>query len=79
METGQFIKTTNHYTPLTKVHANKEHTIPVILNGDVSTKGTVKVINRNTSHKEASGNGKNKLKKKKIMIIGDSHARGCAR
>jgi hypothetical protein len=55
VKTGQFIKTTNCYTPLTKVLAIKEGTIPMIVNGDVSTKGGVKVINRNTSHKEANG------------------------
>jgi hypothetical protein len=52
--------------------------IPVIVNGNISTKGNEKVINKNTSHKD-SGNGKIKSKKKKIIIIGDSHARGFAR
>jgi hypothetical protein len=40
---------------------------------------SLKVINRNASHKEDSGNGETKPKKQKIIIIGNSHARGCAR
>jgi hypothetical protein len=81
MKTGQLFKTSNCYTPLTKVRADSEGTIPVIVNGDVSTKGSVKAINtrRNASHKGRSGNGETKPKKKKIIIIGDSHTRGCAR
>jgi hypothetical protein len=79
MKTGQFIKTTNCYTPLTKVCADKEDTTPVIVNGDISTVGSVKVINRNASHKEDSENGETKPKKNKFIIIGDSHTRGCAR
>jgi hypothetical protein len=78
VKAGQFIKTTNRYTPLTRVLASKERTIPVIVNGDASTKGGVKVNNRNTSHKEANGKYENKPKKKKIIVIGHSHARGCA-
>jgi hypothetical protein len=39
VKTGQFIKTTNRYTLLTKVLADKEGTIPVIINGDISTEG----------------------------------------
>jgi hypothetical protein len=78
VKTSHFIKTPNHYTLLTKVFADNEGIIPVIVNGDISTKGNVKVINRNASHNEDSGNGQTKPKKKKIIIIGDSHARGCA-
>jgi hypothetical protein len=59
------------------VLADNVGTIPVIVNGDISTKGNYKVINRNASH-EDSRNGETKPKKKKIVIIGDSHARGCA-
>jgi hypothetical protein len=72
------IKLTN-YTPLTKVLADKEGTIPVNVNGDISTEGSVKVINRKASNKVDSGKGETKPKKKIIIIIGDSHARGCAR
>jgi hypothetical protein len=50
---------------LTKVLASKECTIPVIVNGDASTKGSVQVNNRNKSHKEANGKCKNKPKKNK--------------
>jgi len=76
VKTDQSIKTVNRFTPLTKVLADNVDTIPVIVNGNITTKGNEKVINRNTSHK-VSGNGK--IKSKKIIIIGDSHARGCAR
>jgi len=78
VKTDQSIKTVNRFTSLTKVLADNVDTIPVIVNGNITTKGNEKVINRNTSHK-VSGNGKIKSKKKKIIIIGDSHARGCAR
>ena len=50
----------------------------MIVNGDISTKGTDKVINRNASHKEDSRNGETKPKKKKIIITGNSHGRGSA-
>ena len=79
VKTGQLIKTTNRYTPLTKVRAYNEGTLPVIVNGDISTEGNIKVTNRNASHKEDSENDETKPKKRKIIIIGDSHARGCAR
>ena len=81
VKTGQFIKTTNHYTLLTKVSADNEGTIgtiPVIVNGDISTEGSIKVTNRNASHKEDSENDETKPKKRQIIIIGDSHTRGCA-
>ena len=51
----------------------------MIVNGDISTKGNDKVIKRNVSHKGDSRNGETKPKKNKIIIIGISHARGCAR
>ena len=60
VKTGQFIKTSNCYTPLTEVLADNEVTIPVIGNGDISTEGSIKVINRNVSRKEDSGNGETK-------------------
>jgi hypothetical protein len=37
------MKTSNHYTPLTKVLADNEGTIPVIVNRNISTKCSVKV------------------------------------
>jgi len=79
VKTGQFIKTANRYTLLTTVLADNVGTIPVIVNGDISTKGSAKVINRNASHKEDNGIGETKTKKKKIIVLGDGHARGCAR
>ena len=77
VKTGQFIKTSNRYTPLTKVLADNEGINHAIVNGDISNKGSGKVINRNASRKEDSGNGETKPKKKKIIITGDSHTRGC--
>jgi hypothetical protein len=78
VKTDQSIKTVNRFTPLTKVLADNVGAIPVIVNDNISTKVNEKVINRNTFHKD-SGNGKIKSKRKKIIIIGDSHARDCAR
>jgi predicted AAA+ superfamily ATPase len=75
VKTSQFIKTTNRYNSLNKVRGDNEVTIPVIVNGDISTEGGIKVTNRNASHKEDSENGETKPKKKKIIIIGDNHAR----
>jgi len=75
---GQVIKTVNRYTPLAKVHADNVGTIPVIVN-DISTKRRAKVNNRNTSCRVNGGIGEKKRKKKKIIVIGDSQARGCAR
>ena len=51
----------------------------MIVNGDISTVGSVKVIKRNASHKEDSENGETKPMKKEIIILGNSHVRGCAR
>ena len=52
VKTDQFIKTTNRFTPLTKVHADNVGTIPVIVNGDISTKGNDNVIKRNVSQRK---------------------------
>ena len=79
VKTGQFVKTANRYTPLAEVHADNVGTIPVIVNGYISTKRNAKVNNRNTSRKTNGGIGETKQKKRKIIVIGDSHARGCAR
>jgi hypothetical protein len=43
-ENWSFIKTTNRYAPLTKVLADNVGTIPVIVNGEISAKGSVSVI-----------------------------------
>jgi hypothetical protein len=44
-----------------------------------STKSAAKVNKRKTSFRVNSRIGKTNQKKKKIIVIGDSHARGCAR
>jgi archaellum component FlaG (FlaF/FlaG flagellin family) len=87
VNTGQFIKTSNLYIPLTKVFADNEGTIPVIVNGDISTKCSVKVDSGasqlpgmvgKTAPIKIKNNCFSKPQKNKILIIGDSHARGCA-
>jgi len=65
VKTGQFIKTANRYTLLTTVLADNVGTIPVIVKGDISTKGSAKVINRNASHKEDNGIDETKQRKRK--------------
>jgi len=49
VKTDQFTKPANCYTPLTKLHADNVGAMPVIVNGDISTKRNAKVNNRNTS------------------------------
>jgi hypothetical protein len=51
----------------------------VVVNGYISTKRNAKVNNRNASCRTNGGMGETKQKKKKIIVIRDSHARGCAR
>jgi hypothetical protein len=117
-ETDQFIRTANRYIPLTEIPTDEEGAIPVVVNGDISTKGStkatnrpafrqetsVKATNRSTFHRETSRHDEANLKKsgvkntvrsknisykpnnrsqqrekQRIIIIGDSHARGSAR
>jgi hypothetical protein len=117
-KTDKFIRTTNRCNPLIEVPTGEEGTIPVIVNGDISAKGSAMATNRCTfrqnsegnvkanyrvtSQQEACGYGetnhkksseKNNVrtntsiklknrpqqrKKHRIVIICDSHARGCA-
>jgi hypothetical protein len=79
VKTGQFVRTANCYTPQAEVHADNVGTIPVVVNGYISTKRNAKVNNRNASCRTNGGIGETKRKKKKIIVIGDSHSRGCAR
>ena len=79
VKTGQFIKTANRYTPLAKVHTDSIGAIPVIVSGNISTKRNAQINNRNTSCRVNGRIGVTKQKKKKIIVISDSHARGCAR
>ena len=51
MTAGHFIKTTNHYIPLTTVPISDGCAIPVVVSGAVSAKGSVKATNRSISHK----------------------------
>ena len=79
IKTGQFTTTANRYTPLTESRTENVSTIPVVVNGCTSTKRTTKVINRTTPCRKNDGIGETKQKRKKVIVIGDSHARGCAR
>jgi hypothetical protein len=51
----------------------------VVVNGYISTKRNAKVNNRKASCRTNGGMGETKQKKKKIIVIGDSHARVCSR
>jgi len=86
VKAGHFMKTSNRYTPLTNVSADNEGTIPVLINRKISTNGNITV--NSGSSQPPSTLGKTtpvKIKNtyfpkqtKKIIIIGDSHARCCA-
>ena len=67
---SQPIKTTNRYTPLNKVPNSSKDTIVNV----------VKKVNKSLSHKETTEKGEisKQTKKKQVIVIGDSHARGCA-
>jgi hypothetical protein len=90
VNTGQFMKTSNRYTPLTNVFVDNKGTyycISVIVKRNISTKGSVKVDSGasqlpGTFRKPAPVKIKNtcfpKPRKNKISIIWDTHARGCA-
>jgi hypothetical protein len=59
----QLIRTMNRYIPQIEVPTGEEGPIPVIVNGEISAKGSAKAINRSTFHQEASGHGETNHKK----------------
>jgi len=65
-KTDQFIRTTNRYTLLIEVPTDEGGTIPVIVNGGISAKGSAKATTRSKSHQEASGHGETNHKKSSI-------------
>jgi len=71
----QFTKPSNRYLPLTTVSVDSEGTITVIVNRKITTKGSYKV---NSGASQPPDTAKKTARKHKILIIGDSHARGCA-
>ena len=75
MIADQFIKTTNCHFPLTPVPTSDERVIPVVVSGDVSAKGSVKAMNRSTSHKKASGHGEITHKKNSAKIYANTQDR----
>ena len=52
-ETDQFIRTANRYILLTEILTD-EGAIPVVVNGDISTKGSTKPTNRSAFRQETS-------------------------
>ena len=73
MKFNPHIQITNHYSPLNDVLNSNEGITAVFTNG-------VKKKIKNVSLGKTSGNGvtRKKLKKKKDIVIGDSHVRGLA-
>jgi len=70
---NQHIQITNHYTPLNDIlNSNEGITAP--------PKNGIKKRVKNVSLKKTKGNDVtgNEIKKKKVIVIGDSHARGLA-
>jgi hypothetical protein len=65
VNTGQFVKTANRYTPLTERYNDNIGTIPVVVNGSIATKHNAKVKYRNTSCRSNGGIGEKKQNKKK--------------
>jgi hypothetical protein len=83
VKTGHFLDTSNRYTPLTKEPTDREDTIPVIVNGVYLTKGGSKARQHtsgtiHTNKVKGSVPSKCSRRKKKILILGDSHTRGLA-
>jgi hypothetical protein len=70
---SQPVKATNRYFPLNEVLTSSEGTIAVSING-------VKKMNKSLSLKETTSKGVigTQTQKKQVIVIGDSHARGCA-
>ena len=70
---NQPIQTANRYTPLNEVPTSSEGITAALAND-------VKKMVRSISLRKTTGNGvaSKKLKKKKVIVIGDSHARGLA-
>jgi len=70
---NQPIQTTNRYTPLDNMFISNEDTTEMLVNG-------VKKMTKSASLRKTMGNGtvRKKTKKKKFIVVGDSHARGLA-
>ena len=74
----QIIKTANRFSVFPNlVFDDIEDTIPVIVNGVSSTRGSIKKVGKTTPVK-TKNNRLSKPQKNKILIIGNSQARGCA-
>ena len=67
---NQPIQTTNRYTPLDNMFISNEDTTEMFVNG-------VKKTTKSASLRKTMGNGmvRKKIKKKKVIVVGDSHAR----
>jgi lysophospholipase L1-like esterase len=71
----QFPRLSNRYLPLTTVSADNVRTIPVNFNRKITAKGSNKV-NKGASRPPYITT--KTVQKPKMLILGDSHARGCA-
>jgi hypothetical protein len=70
---NQPVKTSNRYSPLSEVLTSNEGTCAVSTNEG-------KKRNKRSSHKNTTSKGVNgtQTEKKQVIVMGDSHARGCA-
>jgi predicted RNA-binding Zn-ribbon protein involved in translation (DUF1610 family) len=64
--TDQFTK--NRYISLAAIPTDAQRTIPVLVNGDASTKDQVKTTNKFTSHKKTNEHGGSNHKKTSVKI-----------
>jgi hypothetical protein len=80
VSSDQFIKTANRVSMLPNLAtADREGTYPVIVNGVSATKGSNNKVGKATPVKTVYNCfSKPRKNKNKILIIGDSQARGCA-
>jgi hypothetical protein len=77
----QSTKPSNRYLPLTTMSVDNVGSIPVIVNRKITGKGSGKVnsgASQPPDTAKKTAHSKKESRKHKILIIGDSHARGCA-
>ena len=72
---NQPIQSTNRYTPLDNMFTINEDTTEMLVNGVPAKKTTKSASLRKTT---VNGMFRKKIKEKKIIVVGDSHARGLA-
>jgi hypothetical protein len=84
-KSGNLIATSNGYLPLTKVPDDDKYSIPVIVNGNISMRNRAKTYQHGTQSIPMENSEKYRVRcdtklinHQKIIILGDSHARGLA-